>query len=103
MTLLGRLGLSPESAALETPDEVEARVRAAHDSKLRPARVENARRVRGWFEVEDDFVERPGGRWLVSASTDAIYIRHKGVTWEADTAFRWPTRPSSRSRSTTPA
>ena len=32
MTLLGKLGLSPESAALEgTPEEVDARVRAAHD------------------------------------------------------------------------
>ena len=40
MTLLGRLGLSPESAALEgEPDEVDARVRAAHAEKLRPARI----------------------------------------------------------------
>ncbi len=45
-TTLGRIGLSPESAALEgKPDEVDARKRAAHDAKLRPARVQAARRI----------------------------------------------------------
>ena len=67
MTLLGKLGLSPESAALEgTPEEVDARLRAAHDEKLRPARVEAARRISGWHEIADDLVPRHRG-WLVSA------------------------------------
>ena len=84
MTLLGKLGLSPESAALEgTPDEVDARVRAAHDRKLRPARVEAARRISGWHEIEDDLVARHRG-WLVSAGSDRIYIQHKGVVWAGD-------------------
>ena len=102
MTLLGRLGLSPESAALEgTPDEVDARVRAAHDAKLRPARVEDARRVRGWREIEDDLVPRLGGRcssrrrWMRSTSATRA-SRGRPIR-----PLRWPTRPSSRSRSTT--
>ena len=78
MSLLGRIGLSPESAAFEgTPDEVDARVRAAHDKKLRPARVEAARRVSGWQEIADDLVPRPGGRWLVSAGSDRIYASYR--------------------------
>ena len=87
MTLLGKLGLSPESQALEgTPEEVDARVRAAHDAKLRPKRLEEARRVRAWREIEDDLVERQGGTVLVSASSDAIFRRFRGTTWVADSA-----------------
>ena len=87
MSLLGRIGLSPESAALEgTPEEVDARMRAAHDEKLRPARVEAARRIRGWHEITDDLVPRLGGRWLVSAGMDLIYAPYRGVVWAADTA-----------------
>ena len=87
MTLLGKLGLSPESAALEgTPEEVDARVRAAHDEKLRPARIEAARRISGWHEIVDDLVPRHRD-WLVSASSDRIYIRHQGVVWAGDTAI----------------
>ena len=86
MILLGKLGLSPESAALEgTPEEVDARVRAAHDEKLRPARVEAARRISGWHEIADDLVTRHRG-WLVSAASDRIYVRHQGVVWTGDTA-----------------
>ncbi len=44
MSLLVKIGrLSPESAALEgEPDQVDARRRAAHDAKLRPARAQAA-------------------------------------------------------------
>ena len=85
MSLLGRIGkLSPESAALEgTPDEVDARLRAAHDEKLRPARVEAARRISGWREIEDDLVPR-GRRWFVSAGSDRIYTRYAGAVWVSD-------------------
>ena len=88
MSLLGRIGrLSPESAALEgRPDEVDARLRAAHDKKLRPARVEAARRIRGWIEIENDLVPRLGGRRLVSAGSDRINARYRGAVWVADTA-----------------
>ena len=86
MTLLGKLGLSPESAALEgTPDEVDKRVRAAHDEKLRPARAQAARRISGWHEIEDDLVPREQG-WFVSAGSDRIYAPYRGVVWTADTA-----------------
>ena len=85
MTLLGRLGLSPESQALEgTPDEVDARGRAAHDEKLRPARIEAARRISGWREIADDLAPRLGGRWPVAASDDRIYAPYRGVVWVAD-------------------
>ena len=55
-------------------------MRAAHDRKLRPARVEAARRISGWHEIADDFVPRHRG-WFVSAASDRIYIQHKGVMW----------------------
>ena len=86
MSLLGKIGkLSPESAALEgTPAEVEQRVRAAHDVKLRPARAQAARRVRGWHEIQDDLVPRLNGRWFVSAATDAIFAPYRGAVWVAD-------------------
>ena len=86
MSLLGKIGkLSPESAALEgEPAVVEARKRAAHDEKLRPARVEAARRMSGWHEVKDDFVPRLGGHWLVSAGSDRIYVPYRGTVWAAD-------------------
>ena len=88
MSFLGKIGkLSPESAALEgEPAEVNARLRVAHDKKLRPKRLEAARKVHGWREIEADLVPRLGGRWLVSAGSDRIYIPHRGVVWDADSA-----------------
>ena len=47
-----------ERGSRGTPEEVDARVRAAHDEKLRPARVEAARRISGWHEIVDDLVPR---------------------------------------------
>ena len=87
MTLLGKLGLSAESQALEgTPIRSPTRLRAAHDRKLRPARIDTARRISGWHEIDDDLVPRHRG-WLVSASSHRIDVPHQGVIWAGDTAI----------------
>ena len=35
---------------------------------------------------QDDLVPRLNGRWFVSAASDAIYARYRGIVWTADTA-----------------
>src|SRR5918995_949491 len=88
MTLLGKLRLSEETPPplLEgEPDEVQARLRAAHHAKLRPARLDVARRNRRWHELlEVDLVARHRG-WLVSATTDEVFSPYRGAVWVADT------------------
>lgn len=82
MSLRTALSLSREGSLEEgTPDEVMAKKRRALDERLRPARLEVARRMPRWMEVEDDFVPRGRG-WLVSASTDAIYTPTRGVVFQ---------------------
>ena len=79
MSIRSTLGLSRESSLEEgEPHEVAAKKRKALDEKLRPARLEVARRNSRWTEIENDLVERLGGRWLVSASSDRIYRRLLG-------------------------
>ena len=81
MSLRTTLGLSRESLLDEgTPDEVMAKKRRALDEALRTKRLEVARRNSMWTEIEDDLVSRGRG-WLVSASTDAIYQRVRGVVF----------------------
>ena len=60
------------------PDEVMENKRRVYAEKVRPARVEVARRMKLWTEIENDLVERLGGRWLVSAASDRIYRRLLG-------------------------
>ena len=67
-------------------------MRAAHDPKLRPARIEAARRVRAWHEIADDLVPRLGGRWLVSAGTDLIYAATEASCGQLTRPWRWPTQ-----------
>jgi hypothetical protein len=87
MTLFGKLRLSEETRLrlLEgEPDEVQARLRAIHDAKLRPARLEIARRNRRWHELQEvDLVARHRG-WLVSATTDEIFSPYRGAVWVPD-------------------
>ena len=73
MSLRTRLRLTQESSLEEgTPDEVMEKKRRAYADKVRPARLEAARRNPQWTEIEDDLVPRNRGRWLVSASTDLV-------------------------------
>ena len=77
---LGRVG---SLSALEgTPEEVAAKRRQANAEQMRPARLEVARRNSKWTEIENDLVPRNRGRWLVSASTDAVYAPMNGVVFQ---------------------
>ena len=81
MSLVSRLRLSDESSLDEgTPDEVIEKKRRALDERLRPARLEAARRNSKWTEIEDDLVARGRG-YLVSAASDAVYRRTRGVVF----------------------
>lgn len=59
--------------------------RKTSNTKLKEARVRVARAA-GWDEIEDDLVERDGGRVLVSAGSDLVYMLERGVVWEPGTA-----------------
>lgn len=81
MSLRTTLGLSRESSLEEgTPDEVAEKKRRALDEKLRPARLEVARRNAKWTEIANDLVSRGRG-WLVSAETDAVYAPARGMVF----------------------
>ena len=81
MSVRTKLGLSRESSLEEgEPDVVMARKRQVYAEKVRPARLEVARRQPKWTEIENDRVPRGRG-WLVSASTDAIYTPTRGVVF----------------------
>ena len=82
MSVRTLLGLSRESSLDEgTPDEVIAKKRQAVTEALRPKRLEIARNISRWTKVEDDFVPRGRG-WLVSAGTDAVYEKARGVIFQ---------------------
>ncbi len=82
MSIRSTLRMSDESQLLEgTPAEVAEKKRRAHDAKLRPKRLEVARRNAKWTEIENDLVPRGRG-WLVSAETDAIYRPARGEIFE---------------------
>ena len=83
-TILGKWGLSEESAILEgEPEEVAKRVRDAHDAKLRPARLDAARANPRWHEVaEADLVRR--GHYLVHAPSDEVFLPARGAIFERD-------------------
>ena len=78
--LAGQTWTEPRERGLEgAPDEVDARLRAAHDAKLRPKRLEIARRNSRWHEIEEaDLVPRGRG-WLVSATSDFVFQPASGV------------------------
>jgi hypothetical protein len=64
-------------------------VRAADEvpteSQIRAGRLQAARRLHVWTEIEDDFV--PRGRGLfVSASTDHVYTTVRGVVFQTGSA-----------------
>ena len=81
MSLRTTLGLGRELSLEEgEPHEVAEKKRRALDERLRPARLEAARRNPKWTEIEDDLVPRARG-WLVSAETDAIYTRVRGIVF----------------------
>ena len=85
MSLLGRIGLSREMSLEEgEPDEVTAKKRRAHAERVRPERLKAARRNPRWTEIENDLVERLGGRWLVSASSDQIFQPVRGTVFLPD-------------------
>jgi hypothetical protein len=76
------LGLSREGSLEEgTPDEVMEKKRRALDERLRPARLEAARRNAKWSEIADDLVSRGHGLF-VSADTDHVYAPVRGVVFE---------------------
>lgn len=80
MSLRIKLGL-PASFDEGTPEEVADKQRRALIEAVRPERVAVARRMSKWTEIESDLVPR-GRSWLVSASTDAVYVRHPGVVFQ---------------------
>lgn len=84
MSLRSTLGLSRESSLEEgSPDEVAEKKRKALDERLRPARLEVARRNSKWTEIDAaDLVPRgPRDAWLVSAANDAVYEHYRGVVF----------------------
>ena len=82
MSLRSTLSLATRASLEEgEPHEVMENKRRAYAEKVRPARLEVARRNQFWTEIENDLVERLGGRWLVSASTDLIYQRVRGTVF----------------------
>jgi hypothetical protein len=52
---------------------------------VRERRLEIARRNKLWTEIENDLVARPP-RFLVSASTDAVYRRDTGTVFQPGSA-----------------
>lgn len=57
------------------------------DEELREARLAMTRRCSAWTEIEDDLVPRGYRGWsLVSASTDAVYERVRGVVFRSSSA-----------------
>jgi len=48
--------------------------------------VKAAKRHPGWVEIEDDVVPRDGGRCLVSAGSDRVYVIERGNVWERGSA-----------------
>jgi hypothetical protein len=82
MSLRRRLSLSTRASLEEgEPHEVMENKRRAYAEKVRPARLEVARRNQFWTEIENDLVPRLGGRWLVSASSDRIYQLVRGTVF----------------------
>jgi hypothetical protein len=76
------LGLSQKTLLQQgEPDEVAAKERKAYAENVRPERLKAARRNSRWTEIENDLVPRLGGRWLVSASTDAVYTPVRGAVF----------------------
>ena len=82
MSLRSTLSLGTRASLEEgEPHEVRENKRRAYAEKVRPGRLEVARRNQFWTEIENDLVPRLGGRWLVSASTDRIYQRVHGTVF----------------------
>jgi len=84
MSFRTTLGLGREASLEEgTPDEVAEKKRRAHEAVLRPARLEVARHTAKWTEIENDLVPRGyRGMSLVSASTDHVYERVRGIVFQ---------------------
>jgi hypothetical protein len=84
MSLRTTLRMTREASLEEgEPHEVAEKKRRAHEAVLRPARLEVARRTAKWTEVPNDFVERGyRGMSLVSASTDHVYERVRGIVFQ---------------------
>ena len=57
-----------------TPDEVMEKKRRANAEKLRPARLEAARRNSKWTEIEDDLVRRNQGRRRLHRVDDVLEV-----------------------------
>jgi hypothetical protein len=92
---LTKLRLSGESSLEEgEPHEVMEKKRRALDERLRPARLEVARRSSQWTELEDvDLVPRgPRNAWLVSAKTDDVYEGYRGIVFQTGTVNVIPDR-----------
>jgi Zn-finger nucleic acid-binding protein len=86
MSLMAKIGALSLKTLLEQSelDEVLEKKRKAYDAAVRPARLRIARGNQRWTEIENDLVPRNRGRWLVSASTDAIYTPVRGVVFQPD-------------------
>jgi hypothetical protein len=63
------------------PDEVAEKKRRAVTEALRPKRLEVARRMPKWTELQEVDLAPCGRGWLVSAETDAIYTPVRGVVF----------------------
>jgi hypothetical protein len=72
-SVFGRLGEPHRTPGQEFEDE------------LRQARLEVARRVPGWTELDESALVRRG-RVLVDADTDAVYRPHRGVVFAPHSA-----------------
>jgi hypothetical protein len=66
---------------LGRPKQVEA----AGDDQVRAARIRAARKNPAWTEIDDDLVPRGRG-WHVSAESDQIYTRYRGVAFQTGSA-----------------
>jgi hypothetical protein len=63
-----------------TLEEIEEREYAELMRQVSAERIRIARSTSRWQEIEDDLVPR-GRVWLVSASTDAVYRRDRGLVF----------------------
>jgi hypothetical protein len=57
------------------------------EQELRQARVQAARSVPAWSELDPvDLVPRMGGRVFVSAESDRVFQQYRGAVWQTGTA-----------------
>jgi hypothetical protein len=59
---------------------------AEHERQVRERRLELARRRSNWTEIPESRLVRRGGRFLVDAETDLLYLLRRGHVFEPGNA-----------------